>query len=327
MKSLFATGALILAGCVSAAGSAQAAETDCAGDVAYAASVLEKAATERAGAALSAMTPVEENGRCILRDVSLPLTEGMVSYTIEADEVAWTAQWGEGGREIAPQKLVLEMTGARNIPMFEGMPESIYQMRLIGERNPGSVHLDYELDPERKQLALNRLEIDMGGGTRMRTAARLEAFDLPALLAEPAQMDKVAQIRLHELDFKIENGGFFESMSAVWIAFLYPAYGDTPESAVEAAKQMLTRQIEGLPDQLVDQDSRKALASIIASVPHPAGLMHVNVSSAKGISTLDFAPLAALGPVTLEVLLPHLDGVKITVRHDDVPSCVCESRW
>ena len=321
MKSLFATGALILAGCVSAAGSAQAAETDCAADVAYAASVLRQVATGRAGAALEAMTPVEENGRCILRDVSLPLTEGMVSYTIEADEVAWTAQWGEGGREIAPQKLVLEMTGARNIPMFEGMPESIYQMRLIGERNRGSVHLDYELDPERKQLALNRLEIDMGSGTRMRMAARLEEFDLPA------QMDKAAQIRLHELDLKLENGGFFESMSAVWIAFLYPAYGETPESAVEAAKQMLTRQIEGLPDQLVDQDSRKALASIIASVPHPAGLMHVNVSSEKGISTLDFAPLAALGPVTFEAVLRSLQGMKITVRHDDVPSCVCESRW
>lgn len=327
MKSLFATGALILAGCVSAASSSLAAETDCAADVAFAASVLRQAATERAGTALTAMTPVEENGRCILREVSLPLTEGMVSYTIEADEVAWTAQWGEGGREIAPQKLVLEMTGARNIPIFEGMPESIYQMRLIGERNRGSVHLDYELDLERKQLTLNRLEIDMSGGTRMRTAARLEEFDLPGLLAVPAQMDKAAQVRLHELDVKVENGGFFESMSAVWIAFLYPAYGDTPQGAVEAAKQMLTKQVDGLPDQLMDQESRKALTAIIASVPHPAGLMHVNVSSAKGISTLDFAPLAALQPVTLEALLSYMEGVKITVRHDDVPSCVCESRW
>ncbi|MEH0076611.1 hypothetical protein V6L76_19395 [Pannonibacter sp. Pt2] len=327
MKSLFATGALILAGFVSAAASSQAAETGCAADVAYAASVLEKAATERAGAALSAMTPVEENGRCILRDVSLPLTEGMVTYTFEADEVAWTAHWGAGGREIAPQKLVLEMTGARNIPMFEGMPESIYQMRLIGERSRGSVHLDYELDPERKELALNRFEIDMGSGTRMRAAARLGDFDLPGLLAVPAQMDKAAQIRLHELDLKLENGGFFESMSAVWIAFLYPAYGDTPENAVAAAKQLLAGQVESLPDQLVDQESRKALASIIASVPHPSGLLHVNVSSAKGVSALDFAPLAALEPMTLEAALPYLEGVKITVRHDDVPSCVCESRW
>lgn len=327
MKSLFATGALILAGCVSAAATSQAASSDCAADAAFAASVLRQVATERAGAALEAMTPVEENGRCILRDVSLPLSEGMVSYTVEADEIAWNAQWGADGRTHAPRKLVLDMTGTRNVPMFEGVPESIYQMRLIAERNSGSVHLDYELDPERKQLALNRLEIDMSGGTRMKAAARLDQFDLPGLLAVPAQMDKATQIRLHELDFKIESGGFFETMSAVWIAFLYPAYGETPGSAVDTAKQFLTARVGKLPDQLMDKDSREALTGIIASVPHPAGVMHVNIRSGKGIAMQDFAPLAARTPVSLEDVLPYLEGVKITVSHDDAPSCVCESRW
>lgn len=327
MKSLFATGALILSGCVAAAGSSQAAETDCAADVAFAASILAKAATERAGATLAAMTPVEENGRCILRNVSVPLSEGVVTFTIEADEVAWNAQWGADGRTLAPQKLVLDMAGTRNVPMYEGMPESIYQMRLMAERNQGSVHLDYELDQERKQLTLNRLEVDMGGGTRMKATAKLEQFDLPGLLAVPAQMDKAAQVRLHELDFKIENGGFFETMSSVWIAFLYPALGETPESAVEAAKQFLTDRVENLPDQLMNKESREALTGIIASVPHPRGLMHVNITSGKGIAAQDFAPLAAQTPVSLEAVLPYLEGVKVTVDHDDVPACVCEGRW
>lgn len=323
MKALLAAGLLL---CATAA-PAFSDQAGCDADLDALRAALGDAFAPDDANPFAALEPVDEGGRCVLRDLAVPTPDGGAAGLLEAQEIAWRSTWPDEARGGVPQSLVLDISGARMVPQFDGMEEVAYQMRLTAELSSTDLHLDYAIDPAAKRLVLSSLDVAQTGGNRLALSGTVENFDLTALTAQPPQLDKVMQFRLTDLDLRLRNAGLFESMAMLWLSAIQPQFGDTPEVAVDNAKAWITEQIGAMPDYLVTQDSRVAMAAMVATLPHPEGVMHLKLSTENGIAGQDVMPAFLLGRPTWAMLEQPLAGVRLSADWQPPEACDCDADW
>lgn len=323
MKALLAAGLLLCATAAPVLGS----QADCQADLDLLRAALGEDVALDGPDPLAALAPVSEDGRCVLRDLAVQMPDGAAPGMLEAQEISWRATWPDAAPGGVPQSLVLDIRGARMVPQLRDMADMAYQMRLTAELSSTDLHLDYAIDPAAKRLVLSSLDVAQTGGNRLALSGTVENFDLTALTAQPPQLDKVMQFRLTDLDLRLRNAGLFESMAMLWLSAIQPQFGDTPEAAVDNARAWLTEQIGAMPDYLVTQDSRVAMAAMVATLPHPEGVMHLKLSTENGIAGQDVMPAFLLGRPTWAMLEQPLAGVRLSADWQPPEACDCDADW
>lgn len=279
------------------------------------------------GGALTALAPVFEEDRCVLRDLDLVVPGSGPEQVLHAGKISWKAKWVDRAEDVIPQALILDVQDAWLLTQMRDFEELAYQIRLVAELNSTDLHLDYTLDPETGRLDLNDLDIREASGNRLVVSARIGNFNLAALTARPLQADGLMQIRLDDLDIMWRNTGFFEGMAQLWLPLVYPRFGSTPELAVANAKTWLRDQTIELPGNLAPPDSRDALAAILETLPHPEGIMHVRLATENGLAPQDIAPAFLMGRPTWDKLEEVLGGVHLTADWKPSEDCDCVDGW
>ncbi|MBA4203950.1 hypothetical protein [Pannonibacter phragmitetus] len=317
MKSSLAAVALIVLGSLSAAADTLAEKPDCAADLAYAVTMLDELQIWRRIEPRTDMVPVEENGRCVLRKGGFSFFGKGLPYQIEMDEVVWTVTWGERGRVLLPQKLVLDITNSQGTPFVEGLDAETAELIQSLESSSWSLHLDYAMGPDWGWLELNRFGFSGPTDDAVQISGRLQLIeDMPPLGSEQAHQEK--QLGLKSWKLKVQDEGFLEIVSLSALDVMQQQLQWSYENTKLLLQLYLSDMIKQLPERLMDQSSRSALLAMVDMIPHPKGIMQFEMNSETGLFLNDIKALK--DNKEKEPLVERLlrAGITISARHEPV---------
>ncbi|WP_122520446.1 hypothetical protein [Pannonibacter phragmitetus] len=317
MKSSLAAAALIALGSLSAAADTLAEKPDCAADLAYAVTMLDELQIWRRIEPRTDMVPVEENGRCVLRKGGFSFFGKGLPYQIEMDEVVWTVTWGERGRVLLPQKLVLDITNSQGTPFVEGLDAETAELIQSLESSSWSLHLDYAMGPDWGWLELNRFGFSGPTDDAVQISGRLQLIeDMPPLGSEQAHQEK--QLGLKSWKLKVQDEGFLEIVSLSALGVMQQQLQWSYENTKLLLQLYLSDMIKQLPERLMDQSSRSALLAMVDMIPHPKGIMQFEMNSETGLFLNDIKALKdnkEKEPMGERLLRA---GITISARHEPV---------
>ena len=268
--------------------------------------------------------PVEyRGGRCVLGQFSTPplyMAPDMQRRFV-IGPLSWQAEWSGAERIFPPSALSLRIEGFRQeFSASEDMAEMAYIQNVIQGRQNGSLQLEFRSDPQARSLDLTRLEITPNGTDRLVLSAKLTDIDLRDIVGGArVSPDDLLRIGVTDINLSLSNRFFFESMVGAWLNAIYPAMGETPEQAANAAKAMATGFVATIPATLADDDSRAALTALVASLPHPTGDLHMTLHAAGGLSAGDIAPAIIVSGPSWQLLEEPLRDVRIKAEWTPAP--------
>ena len=296
---------------------AAASVEDCQADLEVLASAVLPAMPAGSGMTNPyAGAPVEyRDGRCVTPQFRTPqqhMGAGMLRRFV-IGSLSWQADWSEGERVFPPLALSLAVESFhQEFTAEDGMPEMAYIQNMMLGTQRGSLQLEFRTDPEARSLDLTRLEITPNGFDRLVLSAKLTDIDLRGMAGGPSlSPDALLGIGVTDIDLTLSNRAFFETMAGLWLRAIYPAMGETPEQAVEAAKAMATGFIATIPDGLSSDDSRAALTALVTSLPHPTGDLHMTLQAADGLTAGEIAPAFVMGTPSWKLLEEPLRDTRI----------------
>ncbi len=317
MKSSLAAAALIALGSLSAAADTLAEKPDCAADLAYAVTLLNGQQFWPRVELRPGAVPVEEDGRCVLREGSLFLWGKGMPYPVKIKEVAWTAVWGGEGRVSIPHKLVLDVPYIERAMFVGGQDSEVTESAEDLEASFWGVHLDYEIDVSRDLISLNRLGLSVGPRNRVLVSGQIQLAGqaLTKMNGVGNHPDDVFGVKGVEL--QVLDEGLIKILSVASFALFQYAFKLSMDDAELFVKMFLSDQIEKLPEGLVDQHSRSALLAMVKMLPHPHGIMHFKINSETGLFLNDIEALEEGGEEPLVERLQRA-GITISARHEPV---------
>lgn len=276
-------------------------------------------------AKLYADAPVEyRDGRCVLDQFSTPplYMPPSMERSFVIGPVNWQAEWSGAGRVFPPSALSLRVEGFRQ--QFSAGPEMAefaYMQNVIIGRQNGGLQLEFRSDPQARSLDLTRLEITPNGTDRLVLSAKLTDIDLRDIIGGPrVSPQDLLWIGVTDFDLSLSNRGFFESMVGLWLQAVYPAMGETPEQAVDAAKAMASGFIATIPAALADDDSRAALTALVASLPYPNGDLSMTLRAPGGLTAGKIAPATVVSGPSWKLLQEPLRDVRIKAEWTPAPA-------
>lgn len=209
----------------------------------------------------------------------------------------------------------------------EGLEIAVEGLRLVvqtgnsqmdwlfaAQSRPNAIRAEAALawDPSAKVLRLKDMSIDFPGENLVQASAVLTGVDLSSTGAIQISATSFA---LTEADVRITTHGLFEwyALMALGPAML-PPEGDM-EAAAASIRSDLRAMVGDLPATSVSDDSKAALAVLVAELPNPSGELVVRLKAKPGIGPVRFGGYAVTGvPATLAEAAPLFQGVTVDVE-------------
>jgi hypothetical protein len=192
---------------------------------------------------------------------------------------------------------------------------------LAAQARAGTIDADLSLawDAARRELQLERLNIDFPGENQVQASARVGNVDLSSTGA--MQMSATG-FALTEADLKVTTHGLFEWYLLMTLGpLVLPQEGDM-NAAADAIRTDLITDVVNLPSASFSDAAKDALLALIAALPNPSGDLTVALRSEVGIGPARLGGYAVTGvPGTMAEAAPLFQGVTVDVdwTHTDAP--------
>ena len=217
-----------------------------------------------------------------------------------------------------PEGLEVVVEGLRLV-VQTGNPQMDWLFAAQSRPNAIDAELSLAWEASAKALRLEGLSIDFPGENLVEASGAVTGVDLSSTGAMQMSLTRFA---LTEFDARITMHGLFE-----WYVLMpmgpnvlpYDGDMDAAAAAIRADLLALTR---SLPGASVSDNSKTALAALIAELPNPSGDLGLSLRAEPGIGPARFGGYAVAGlPNTLAEAGPLFQGVTLDIAwtHADAP--------
>lgn len=178
---------------------------------------------------------------------------------------------------LPPPAASVALTGVASAPRVD---DPLFEYILELQSAPFDVTLSYHWDAAAGALIIDEASLSSPTLGRLALSGRLAGIEADTLaLAESGRLPPVA---LYEAALTLDNKAFVPSFIAPYLVSLLSRDED-PRLQVARYQQLFDATLQGLPDTLIDADSKAVLSNFIASFPHPTGVHTIHLQSAQGI--------------------------------------------
>lgn len=166
-------------------------------------------------------------------------------------------------------------------------------------------------DPAARVLRLEGLSVDFPGENLVEASATVTGVDLSS---EGAAQMSATSFALTEADLAVSMHGLFEWYVLMALGpVVLPPEGDM-EAAAERLRSDLTAVIDQLPDASFPQESKAAMAALVADLPNPSGELTLAVRAEPGFGPARVVGYAVNGvPQSVAEAAPLFQGVTVDV--------------
>lgn len=254
------------------------------------------------------------NGGCLAENLLFPGPEPY-GPDVQIDRLTW------GGDALAafattgalPTVLTIDGTGVRIQPSI-GEPLQDYVFRVQSARGAFDVGVSVRRDQAAKRLTLDRFAVDFNDDNSVHLTGKAERVDL----STPERIQfSLGTLVLTELHMDIESNGLFETHLFPALASGMLQRSDDPARQVEKWRQVALDGIGTFPEATFPGQTRDSLERLVADMPHPAGMLRLDIRAPDGFGASRFAGFALRGaPRRLEDIWPVLEGVTIEAVYE-----------
>ena len=178
---------------------------------------------------------------------------------------------------LPPPAASVALTGIASAPRLD---DPLHEYIIELQSAPFDVTLGYHWDAEAGTLSIDEASLSSPALGRLMVSGRLAGIHADALtVAESGTLPPVA---LHEAELMLDNKAFVPSFVAPYLISLLSRDED-PRAQVARYQQQFDAVLQGLPDTLIDAQSKAVLSGFIFSFPHPTGIHTIHLQSDQGI--------------------------------------------
>ena len=255
--------ALLLAKTVSSAW-AEPLPADC--------SMLSALVQDFTGYEVAARPAIAMDGWCVLEGARLAALSD-AQPDLQAETLRLRGQIVDG----APTWIEVQLTGLRLVQGL-GAKQLDERLKAIFRLQSADFRLGMGLNTEAERLEIRDLFLSLSGGTVIRIDADLAGAGMTPLgLA-------VGRLTMLEIEWKNDGRLLRGGMEAVGSG---PDETRTADEAVRAAREEPQLLIGALPATFLEDESRRALSGMAASLPEARGVLQLSFASEQGIGAAD----------------------------------------
>lgn len=292
---------------------AGAAQADCSADW--------RAATT----ALEAGHGKVETGALMVTDgwCQLGATRFMLAGKHDPDIVVSSLLWrGDGVQglfdfSVPPRALEMQITGLRLQVKVVDDPLTSYLLAVQGEKQGIDATLALHWDAATAEVILDHADFDFPGDNALVLTARVGNVRLDTLGAAQMSATSFAVKALHA---QITTNGLFETYVLLPFGFSVLSPDSDPDAQLAALKAQLTAGIADLPEPSFAGDTKAALAAVVKSLPHPAGVLTLDMVSDSGVGPAQMVVFALKGmPRSVADVSHILKAMTVTATYVPTP--------
>lgn len=254
---------------------------------------------------------VTDDGWCRLTGT---IFTGPVIAHLRIDSLIWRGS--DVGRlmqeGLPPRSLEVVAEGMRVEPSI-GDSVSSYLYRIQASPTSYSAKLSVRWDGVQNAILIDEAEFRFDDTNSIAMTARVEGVDLTNMASLQTSAGTAG---LRNLSVKLEFDGWFEHHVAWTLGQELLEDGDvSPEAQVIALQRQAIDAVETFPFPTTPSSSRAALAEFIAALPHPEGVLQVQIQAEPPFGMRQLMPLNGVGYSAdpLPLFEAALEGIVVLV--------------
>lgn len=262
-------------------------------------------------AALPGLVRERADGGCRIDGIDIPADRYL---TFATDRIEWSGTDLDRfvTDALPPRSLNLAISGITIRPDI-GDKALNYLNQLQNQGKEIDLSLAVTWDEAARTLSLNRLNLSFPGDDYVHVSALVEGVDLNSL--STIQMS-AGSFGLTRMTAEIRSVRLFQDYILQPFGFALLYNSDDPETRIEELKTQASDILDGMPSDLLPPASKRALLSLVADMPTPAGTLRLDAAADPGLGMARFLPLAmrrsGIAPTDLWNVL---DGVRLDATY------------